>query len=67
MEAKKRRADAATQNLPNAVMRNDVKAVRALLEKGGDPKKADKVGGESLASIALASGYKEIADILKIY
>lgn len=54
----------ATEKLPNAVRRGDIKAVKALLEKGGNPKEAMiKVG--SLCKLANEHGRDQMQAYLK--
>jgi hypothetical protein len=62
--ARARRAESATSNLFNAVRRGDVKAVRALLQKGASPS-ATTPDGKSLAEYAEANGRADIAELLR--
>jgi hypothetical protein len=59
-----RRADRATQLLPNAVRRGDLSAVVALLARGADPEHAT-VAGESLIELAEAHGRVAVAKLLR--
>lgn len=58
-------AQRATKNLVNAVRRGDVKAVKALLAKGADPRYALPPDGQSLVEYAEANGKTGIADLLR--
>lgn len=62
--ARLRRAERATGNLYNSVRRGDIKAVEALLAKGGDPMVMTPIG-EPLISYARASGREDIAMLLE--
>ena len=62
-EAKCRKAASATKKLFNAIRRDDIKAVRALLALGGDPT-AKAPDGSSLHDYAVAAGRVEIASEL---
>lgn len=42
--AKERKANKATRHLPNAIRREDIKAVKALIDKGADVKSSDPQG-----------------------
>lgn len=63
LEAKLRKAARASENLFNAVRRGDIKAVRALVEKGANPE-IKTSNGFSLVDYAKAIGRQDIADEL---
>jgi hypothetical protein len=63
-EAKARRVGRATTNLYNAVRRGDVKAVRALILNGGNPKTCTPNGVE-LIEFAKIKGNKDIINELE--
>ncbi len=58
-----RLAAKATEDLPNAVRRGDLKAVEALLAKGADPIKASVVSG-SLRLVAEENGHESMVVLL---
>lgn len=62
---KARIAAAATKNLPNAVRRGDLKAVRALIAKGADPA-TSAPDGSSLIAVAASLGFDAIASELRL-
>jgi|AntRauTorckE6833_2_1112554.scaffolds.fasta_scaffold05603_3 ankyrin repeat protein len=62
--AQKSRSSKASEDLPKAVLRGDLKAVQALLAKGADPR-TDNVEGKSLLAIASANGWNEIVSELE--
>jgi hypothetical protein len=61
--ARERRAVRATGNLPNAVRRKDVKAVRALIAQGADPN-VEMPDGKRVISYAIEAGLEDIAQVL---
>lgn len=63
--AKVRRSERATLNLYNAVRRGDVKAVRALILNGADPKTRAPDGAE-LIELAKLIGYENIIEELEV-
>ncbi len=62
--AKVKRAARATENLYNAVRRGDVKALKALIEKGADWREAAKSKG-SLLQLAMEKGRVHVVEYLK--
>jgi hypothetical protein len=62
-EKLEREAQKATQNLFNAVRRNDEKAVEALIQKGANLEEASK-DGVSVMSLAEEKGNKRIIELL---
>jgi hypothetical protein len=62
---KARIAAAATKDLPNAVRRGDLKAVRALIAKGADPA-TSAPDGSSLIAVAASLGFDSIASELRL-
>lgn len=61
-EIAKRKATAATINLPKAISCNNLDLAHALLKKGARIRKADKVGLLSLAGYARTIGKNEVAE-----
>ena len=62
--AQNNKAEKASADLSKAVLRGDLKAVRALLAKGANPN-VDNVGGKSLLAIAATNGWSEIVSELE--
>lgn len=62
---KARIAAAATKDLPNAVRRGDLKAVRALIAKEADPA-TSAPDGSSLIAVAASLGFDSIASELRL-
>jgi hypothetical protein len=62
-EASNRRKETATQRLATAVRRGDLKAVKSLLDRGADLKRA-LPEGESLVALAKDNGRDDVANYL---
>ena len=60
---RRRKASKATANLPKAVNRGDVQAVRALMRHGADPN-AVALHGKSLLVVARENGREDICEAL---
>ena len=54
----------ATRNLPDAVRRNDPRAVRALLSKGADPNWVDPETGVTGVDLAKSSANRSLLDLI---
>lgn len=66
-DGKQRRAVKATNDLFNAVRRNDRKGIVGLINKGADVKTAKTFDGESLLEYAEKNSSAGIYDLLKLY
>lgn len=65
--AKARAAERATYNLYNAVRRGDIKAVKALMEKGADAAAAKSPEGISVLKLAKLNKRQDIVEALSEY
>ena len=64
LQDRKRIAEQATSNLYNAVLRGDLKAVRALIEKGADITVCAP-DGTTMVALAIANGHTAIVQELE--
>jgi len=60
-----RKPQRATRNLPDAIRRNDVQAVKALLRKGADPSWHDPETGKSAVDVAKSHQDTQLLELIE--